>query len=322
MAPFTPTPFADPVISPETTTFFRQAPYLSPSEYRSAPTAVATDKLIPAGTAQENLVALAQVINRASDWLDLIVFHSSQGTLAASPTTEASWVKFKGNGLAIICNQKPILQVSALALGAPGNMEDIGSPAAEVITIDGSIIHLPGFFGPSPRAWFPAGPRGKVYAIWNYVAGYPHTYLTVAAEAKEEFIKVAPSTPGTSEVSGVYPGTQLTIHDGEFTEVVVVKAINGLELELTNELLYDHTPPTLPDTTRVSAIPWAVEQACIYLTSSLIKSRGSRAMVIPQSPGKATAPPVQAEGQAGGTADFNTAVKMLKPFIVPVLRST
>ena len=120
---------------------------------------------------------------------------------------------------------------------------------------------------------------------------------------------------------GVYPGTQLTIHDGESTEVVVVSSVAGLALNLAAELQFEHKPPAAPNSIRVSAVPWVVEQACISLVSNLIKMRGTRAMVIPQSAGKGT-PPKQVGGQAGIQSDLEAAYDMLRPFVVPVLRPT
>lgn len=325
MSAFVPTPFSEPVVSPDTATLFRRTPYISPSEYKQTPTAVAVGNLVPGGTPEAQNAALAAVISRASDWVDTICFHRADGTLAASPTTESDWVTVKDNGtLQLICNYKPILQVNALALGRPP--QDIGDQAAQNLTISGQIIDASSCYnrGGFPRA---ATVNGKVYAVWSYTNGFPHTSLakTVTAEEIEEEegkeITVAPSTPGGSSVSGVYPGTQLTIHDGEHTEVIIVASAEGLKLNLTASLLYPHVVPALPDTVRVSAIPWTVEQACISLTSSLIKLRGSRAMVIPQAPSKAASPPKQESGQSGYKSDEEAARRMLQPFEVPFLKS-
>ena len=327
MGAFVPEPFATPVVSSTTTTLFRRTPYISPSEFKSAPTAVATTNLVPNGSEAEQLAALAAVISRASDDLDTVCFHRADGTLAASPSTENGWVTSKAGGeLELICNYKPILEVDGIAVGSgPQNMSSLTSEAAQNITIDGRIITV--FAGARTLgrgSWWPAFPtrRGKVWVVWTYVNGYPHTALAKEAKAEDEAIEVEPSTPGGSAVYGVYPGTQLTIHDGADTEVVVVSSVERLKLNLAGELAYDHALPTAPDTTRVSAVPWGVEQACISLTSHLIKARGSRALTLPQTPGGKGSPPKQAEGQAGAAKDLETALRLLKPYIVPNRRST
>jgi hypothetical protein len=329
-AAFVPEQFSEPLVSPDTATLFRRTPYISPSEYKAAPTAVAVNNLVPGGSEAEQLGALAAVISRASDWADTICFHRADGTLAASPSTESGWVTPKDNGtLALICNYKPVLEVDALALGTgPANMENIGDEAAQNLTLQGPIIQLAyglSSFGPSTT--FPAVPlvNGKVYAVWVYVNGFPHTSLADSADEGAESIVVAPSTPGAGRVYGVYEGTQLTIHDGANTEVILVTGIEGLTLKLAAPLQYGHAVPEAPDAIRVSAVPWIVEQACISLTSALVKMRGTRAMVIPSSPSKTSSPPRQADSQPAGQVgqtDYENAERMLQPFIVPVLRST
>src|SRR5665213_350510 len=141
---FVPEPFVQPAVSPDTATLFRRAPYISPSEYKQTPTAVAVSGLVPGGNAAENEAALAAVIARASDWVDTICFHRADGTLAASPATESGWIRVKGDGsIKLICNYKPILEVDALAIGSgPNSMSNIGQEAAEELTIAGQIIQL------------------------------------------------------------------------------------------------------------------------------------------------------------------------------------
>src|ERR1035441_4088889 len=241
MPAFVPTPFSEPVVSPDTATLFRQTPYISPFEYKQTPTSVAVGNLVPGGNAGEQAAALLAVIARASDWVDTICFHRADGTLAASPTTESGWITAKDDGsLKLICNYKPILQVNALALGpGPGSLQNIGDQAAQSLTITGQIIDA---YSCVSRGVFPRATNvnGKFYAVWSYTNGYPHTYLAKEAKAKDKAIEVGPSIPGGTEVSGVYPGTQLTIHDGANTEVIVVSSIEGLKLNLAHELAYNH----------------------------------------------------------------------------------
>ena len=324
MPAFAPEPFAEPVVSPNTATLFRRTPYISPGEYMGAPTAVAVTGLVPGGAKGEQEAALAAVIMRASDLVDTICFHKADGTLAASPSTESGWITPKNNGaLALICNYKPILEVDALALGTgPLSMENVGQQGAENLTIEEPIIWYQGGGSSGPVSWFPSRPTvsGKIYAVWSYVNGYPHSFLAENAAEGESKLVVGPSTPGGTEMFGVYPGTQLTIHDGANTEVIVVESIEGLTLNLQSPLMYSHEVPTAPGSVRVSAVPWGVEQACISLVSYLIKRRGSRAMALPQTPGGQAKG--QGEGQVGGQQDYKDAVKFLHPYTVPVMRST
>ena len=322
--PFVPTPFATPIINPQTASLFRRTPYISPSEYRNAPTAVSTNDLVPGGSASDNLASLANTIWRASAWLDTICTHTADGTLAASPATQSKWVKPKPDGtLALICNYKPILEVDSIAVGVvPSQLQTLNQNSANNLWIDGKIITLTAWSYPQsatnpPTAPFgyPVNRAGGLFCVWVYVNGWPHTALTANVAQGATSITVAPSTPDGTSVSGIYGApnnTQLTIHDGTNTEVVVVSSVSGLTLTLAGPTVYAHTVPTAPDSIRVSAIPWDVEQACISLTSCLIKMRGSRAMVMSQMPGGTPAKTAVAE--AGGLEDYMTAVDILAPY--------
>jgi hypothetical protein len=322
--PFSPTPLQTSVVAPHVASLFRRLPYIGPTEYQNAPTAVSTDTLLPGGTAQQNLQALADTIMRASGWVDEICFHSADGTLAASPSTETRWVKPKGDGtLVLICKYKPILEVLALAWGSvPSQLSSMTSApdlviGEKTITVPATILNAP--VGDFPSFPISTNNQGQVYAVWQYVNGFPHTYLTAAAAQGDTHITVAPSVPGGSVLYGVYPGTQLTIHDGISTEVIVVGSVSGttITLQAGTSLAHAHTPPTPPDSIRISAVPWVIEQACISLTSALIKLQGTQAMVMPSMPGGMV--DKQALIQSGGLEDYEAACKMLRPYTTVVL---
>ena len=322
--PFQPTPLTTSVVAPQVASLYRRLPYIGATEFQNAPTAVSINSLIPGGTQAQNVQALADEIMRASSWLDQICFHSADGTLAASPSTESAWVKPKRDGsLALICKYKPILEVLAIAWGSvPSQLASMTTApdliiGEKVITVPATILNAPaGDFATFPVA---TNYAGQVYAVWQYVNGFPHTYLEANAVQGATSISVGPSVPGGSVVYGVYPGSQLTIHDGVETETIVVGSVSGttLELQAGTSLQYAHTVPPAPDSIRVSSVPWVVEQACISLTSCLIKVRGMRAQILPQSPGP-HAPSQQALVESGGLADYEAALKMLKPFITAV----
>lgn len=332
MSAFAPTPFAAPVVAPDTATLFRRTPYISPGEYKQAPTAVATSSLVPGGSPQDQEAELAAVISRASGWADELCFHLPAGTLAASQATESAWVKPKPSGeLLLQCNYAgpaiPVLEVDGVALGRnPQELQSMASSEAQAITFERGIIRIPSAELPLSTTFAtfggpPTASNGKVYVVWTYVAGFPHTYLAENASEGATEITLAAAEPGGTALYGIYSGTQLTIHDEASTEVIVVEAVEGLTLKLKAGLAYEHTVPTQPNSIRVSAIPWAVEQAVISLTSSLIKRRGSRAMVMASAPGSG-GPGKSVEIQGGGASDEATALRLLKPYVLPVLRSS
>lgn len=301
--PFTPAEFAVPVVAPNATTLTRRIPYLGPSEFKGAPTAIAVNNLVPGGNAAANMAELYNVLLRASDWVDLICFHGPDGTLAASPTVQSGWVTPLQGELRLICNFKPILEVIGMALGrGPNDLVDIGDAAAQTLSIESSIITL---HQPVPR---------RTYAAWSYVAGYPHMTLAEDCDEGATSVVVAASVPGQIEPYGVYPGTQLTIRDpAGGVEVVVVDSIDGAALNLGGALQFDHDVPSYPDFVYVTALPHAVEQACISLASCLIKQRGTRAAQMASQPGGATSKGALA--QAGALEDYELAIDNLHPFI-------
>ena len=332
-APFVPTPFSAPVVSPTVSSLFRRSPYVSVSEYQNAPTAVATSKLVPTSTnTQVQDAALAAVIMRASSWIDQICFGRADGTLAASQSTEqgssatsSSRINLKSDGsMILVCNYKPILEVDAIAVGvAASQVQTISQTVANTLVIGTKTISVPtvgwnaqNYPTYAPSAW--SGPAG-VYVIWTYVNGYPHFALADNATAGASTITVEPSIPDGSGVYGVYPGTTLTIRDSGNTETIVVESVSGLTITTTQPLQYAHTVPAAPDSILVTALPWNVEQACISLTSCLIKTRGTRALVMPATSGGA--PSKQAMMEAGGLEDYDVARDLLEPYINTFLPS-
>ena len=81
---FTPTPFATPITAPSALSAFRAVSYLSPSEYRFAPTAVGSQNLVKgsADPVVDSLASLANVIARASSMMDVHCFHRGDGSSA------------------------------------------------------------------------------------------------------------------------------------------------------------------------------------------------------------------------------------------------
>ena len=318
VVPFAPALFTAPIVVPNATTLTRRLPYIGPSEFKAAPTALAVNQLVPGGNAGAQTSELYNVLLRASDWVDLICFHGPDGTLAASPTIQSGWVTPKLGRLAFLCNFKPIISVTGLALGSgPQNLTDIGNTAAQALSIDGTIINLnnlaPTFSGISlsPSVW-PAWRSWRTYAVWSYIAGYPHMTLGANALAGANSITVAASVPGQVEPYGVFPGTQLTIRDpAGGVEVAVVQSVAGAVLTLVTPLQYAHTVPTVPDFIYVTALPHGVEQATISLAACLIKLRGTRAAVMPSAGSQATKTTMI---ESGGIEDYEIAVDLLKPF--------
>jgi hypothetical protein len=318
-SPFIPAPFASTVVAPSTATGFRSTPYISLSEYRFAPTSVGTKSLVAGSTNQavDSPASLAQMIQRASSWADLFCFHRADGTLAASQTVESDWVTAKPDGsLVLICNFKPVLEVTGMGMGPiPSQISNITGTAAANIWIQNKTILVPStVYNQIPTTTFPTpvGAWNKMFTVWSYINGFPHTSL--AADASKGATSITVAATNGSLVAGVYANTQLTIRDGANTETVTVASTPTANvLTLTSGLQYAHKVPEAPDYVPVSALPKAIEQAVISLTSCLIKVRGARAQVMSETPGGV--PTKHALAQAGALEDYEIAADLLDPFV-------
>lgn len=322
MAVFAPTPFTTPFVVPRAASQYTSIPYISPSEYRFAPTAVGTSGLVPGATNPQvaSLESLAQVLARATAWANEIMFHDNTGSMAANVVTEADYFTVKPDGsVALICNYRPLLEVVGIAVGpSPGEQANLDSTATTMLSVSNKVITLPSVAsnsGPVPNFGQWPSVNGKVFVTWQYVVGYPHTSLAANATAGATSIAVQASGLAGTGFVGVDPftvPTQLRIVDGGATETVVVTAISGLVCTLNAPLQFSHTVPAGPDFIPVTALPWGIEEATISLTNVLIKLKGSRAQVMAASPGQT--PSGTEIAQVGASADLSTAMRLLKPF--------
>ncbi len=329
--PYTPTPFASPVFAVSAAGLGAEpVPYLSPGAYQLAPTALDTNHLVPGGTAQDQLQSLYDTLARASGWMDAYCFGAdladTGASFAASLSVESAYVPVRGGEARLVCDYKPVRLLVGCDIGAtPQGVSSVQSLSGN-IRIGLRTIYVPYLVGspsrPNNASSVPyPGPSavGRVYAVWSYVAGYVHTRLAASAVAGATTIEVE-ATDGNGGVWGVVPGqTRLRISDGASTERVTVSAVTPgtTTTQLTvGPLLYSHVVPAAPDFTSVTAIPRSIEQAAIFIVSVLVKTRGSRALVLPQTPG--AQPNRQAFAQAGALEDWTAAERILAPYVVRV----
>ncbi len=327
--PYTPTPLATPVYASSAAAIgATPVPYVSPAAYNLAPTAVDLNHLVPGGDAVAQAQSLYDTLARASAWMDSYCFGAdlseTGASFAASLSVESAYARVRNGEVPLVCDYKPVLMLVGCDIGAtPQGVSSIGALAGNV-RIGQRTIYVPYLVGSPSRpnnaqsiAYPSPAAVGRVYAVWSYVAGYVHTQLAASAAAGATTIEVA-STDGAGGVWGVVPGqTRLRISDGALTERVGVTAITPgttTALLTTTPLVNPHTLPVAPDFTPVTALPRSLEQAAIFVTSVLIKTRGSRALVLPQSPGGQ--PRAQSFAQAGALEDWTAAERILRPYVV------
>lgn len=336
-APYLPAALSTPAINPaEGSSGAPALPYISVSEYQFAPTAMATGTLVPGKTTADQTQALADTIRRASRWADNLCFGadpaSKGASLAASLSVESGFLRVIDGELRLMCDYKPILELVGCDIGSdPSSVSSIGV-LSTAVRFGRRTVYIP-FYGLPFRANdttpsnLPApSTYGRLYAVWSYVNGYPHTVLA-GSVAQGATSCVVQSTDGNGGMWGVYPasgafsGTALTVYDGQYTETVYVQAVTAgttTTTLTTSAFANPHTVPAAPDFVPVSAIPADIHQAVISLTTMLIKTRGARALVLPQSFGGPTSH--QALGQAGVLEDWQIAEMLLTPYRVRMKR--
>lgn len=325
--PFVPTQFTTTQVAPKVANGLRSVSYITLAEYKFAPTAVSVQRLVNGSSnpSSDADASLAQVIARASTWVDWICFKAPIGCLAARNTVESDRVKLKPDGaLELICNLKPVNEVTGLAMGMdPSVLANATQTIAQSLWIDERIIRVPNtwqtFPTPQPATGYMTDGTGHIYVVWSYVSGYPNFALSATANKGATSLTLQPAVPTDTTLYGIYAGTPLTIVDGANTETVVASGPpNGLTVNLEGGTLSAHTLPGSPNWIRVHAMPNSIAQATIFLTNVLIKAQGFGAQVMPATPGGQ--PNKQAMGMAGAMGDYQKACELLRDLEVVVLR--
>lgn len=270
------------------TTPYRTAPYLTVAEYKTAPTGVDVGSLVPGGQPGTEDAVLADVISRASGWVDEI----ANQILAATVNTEAKRLRTRADGsLVVHPDSWPILEVRDLQYGpTPASLIQLSDLSGLWVEEQQFVVTFPGAamstsVGPLQLGGLTPGQR--LLVRYTYVNGWPNTLLTTAAAAGATSLTV-------DDTTGIYAGTRLTVDSGSIEEQVTVAAVAGQVL-------------TVPATTfahnakvSVHALAPQVKQACVLLTSALIKTRGTEALMMPMLPGEAVT--VERVGTVPGAA--------------------
>lgn len=271
--------------APYLQTYGLTTPYITADEFQRAPTAVDVSNLVTGGP-QSQLVALQEMIGRASSWIDQYVTGSAYNTLCATLNVENARIWGNREGQLIVHPKLwPILEVQSFSYSVPGLSQTSSS-----ITPQGNVWIEPAQFIVSPNATYgwstqnwnqgysqqgsgawPVGITTQPYQCqWSYVNGFPNTTLSASVAAGAASVTVASGI-------GIYPGTQLTIYDAPYDEVVTVASNYTPDttiIPITGTLQYQHQVGI-----SVTNLPKAVKLAAILLTTALVKQRGSGALV-------------------------------------------
>jgi hypothetical protein len=136
----------------------------------------------------------------------------------------------------------------------------------------------------------------------TYVNGYANTLLSASVAASV-------STLPVTDLAGFTPNHQFAIYDGASTEILTVAssfvATSGAgNLPLTSAIAYSHAKGI-----SVSALPPAVKQAAIFVTSAILKARGNAALVM-----QTLTPATIQSSNPSAAGDLMEAWDILKPY--------
>lgn len=256
-------------ITPDTT---NENPYLTVAEYKNAPTSIDWNNLVVGGNQQAQDSELANVILRASSYMNEY-FNQS---LIAEQYTETQRVRVNGQGyLPLHANNDPIISLSDFQYGTDPNGL-ISLPDCSQVWFENQQIIIPlsqinnTFTSQGPLAFGSYAPRQQLFCKYTYIAGYVNTTTLVAVAGT--------STLTVSDGTGIVAGQQLRIYDLGKNEMVTVApsyVYGSTTVPLTAPLLYTHLAGTA-----MGNLPNALKEACILITTAFIKMRGDQSLTM------------------------------------------
>ena len=281
-------------------------PYLTTAEFRSAPTAIDIDNLVfNSSDPDVQDSELANVIARASSWIDT---HCNQ-ILGATTTTEQQRTRISPDGyIKWHPNYNPVIALTDLWYGYPStnlyHVTDVSSAWIEnqqVLFPYASMGSL--FTNQGPLQFgFPSSSGNPVFLKYTYVNGYAND-LIVTATATQSTLTVKSGV-------GITAHDTLKIYDGMYSENVTVAdnyVFGSTTVPLTSPLLYSHSAGI-----SISALPPAIKEAAILVTTAMLKVRGdsSMTMSVGTLPSYNSTPDIN---QNIGS-DMGMAIDLLKPY--------
>ena len=286
-------------------TQFQSGSYLTLQEYKSAPTAIDYSNLVAGGTSAQQDAELAAVIQRASSFIDIYV----NQPLIAQNFTEQSRTRMTQEGFLVISpDYNNVVALNSLSYGVvPTNMVTV--PAASLLNcwFEKSQVIYPlsqlglTYSSQGPLSFgFPPSSRSRIYASYNYTAGYCNGLISTATAGQTSFTMIDPI--------GLTAGTVVTIYDGASTEQVVVSptyTYGSSTVNITTPLAYTHASGV-----SVGNMPQAIKQAAILVTTDFLKVRGDNSLTMAVTTRANSGPSVQ---DIIGS-DLALAKELLAPF--------
>lgn len=282
--------------APNVATYSTRKTYVTPAEFKAAPTGVDVSQLVPGGTPAAQAAALVMQLQRASAYAD----NFCQKVIAATVDVQAGQYRVQrdkalGAVIKVPLDNTPVIAVSDVRVGRTPAAIALQPPSTNVwIGRKVATIPVTGAYGDT------------VFAQVSYVNGWANTALTAAAAPGALSLTVASSL-------GVMPGMQLNVQSPNNAETLTVDMSYTPSNVAINTLIPVTTPVVgtygVGDT--VTAFPQDIKQAVILITKSLIKTRGSESIVIAST----TSQPDSVDRlERGVTSDMDMALDLLAPY--------
>ena len=280
------------------------AAYLTPDEFRAAPTGIDTTNLAPdPANAASQTAQLARVIDRAGGWIR----RYCDQHLYATSETETRRTRLTPHGeLAIHPDMNPIIAFQSVYMGNLVSSLTLLDMTNSYIERETFVIQSGQYATSSqgPLTIASARPGGQALIRYTYTHGWPSTTLTSAPAVGATSFTVA-------DLAGVVAGTQYTIADplaasGDLTETVTVTSV------VASTSTVNCTPTVNAHKVGVgfSNLPADVKEAAILMVSAIIKLRGdsSYSMTNSMNPGE----PIGMDRVS--RTDWLTAQDILRPY--------
>lgn len=285
------------VFAPYVPSYTASTPYITTAEYMASPTGVNVSQLVPRGTQDENMDALATMISRGSSFVDQIC----NQVLCATIDVHSGKYRIQSGGIIQVpVTFSPIVAVNSVKVGtSPSSMAPITN--MQDVWIDRKVVTFPINTVQLLPTYTSSTSNMRPYVEVEYVNGWANTVTSSDSVAGADYVVV--DAPIAMNI-----GMQLYFSDPGKSEDVIVENIVDNKVYFTKPLQFDHNKGT-----SLSALPHAVKQAAILCTSALIKTRGSEATVMASM--GAPRPTKTASSEDGGMQEVAIARQLLKQFI-------
>lgn len=279
-------------------------PYLTLQEFKNAPTALDYGNLVQGGNQAAQDAELSNAILRASSHIDQFCHQ----IIGATVDVEQQRSRLRPDG-SVRFHPKyfPIVALTALNVGyTPNSLTAVPDPSQAWLE-EQEVVYP---YANANLNWSSQGAlgfgvsgagRAEIFLNYSYVNGYTNTVLAASVTAGATSVTVEDGT-------GLTPGEQFTIFDGASTERVTVASTYTFDsntVPLESPVLFNHAAGI-----SASALPAAIKQAAILLTSAYLKIRGDASLVL----GVTSRPGQQIDGAQKVGSDVALAEQILEPF--------